>query len=88
MKASDAKAVEETVNNQIIKPLFNNLFGASNDRPVFRFKLKGVSELQEMAKVVETLDKAGYETDEAVLTEKFGFPIKKKESTEEVQNVD
>jgi len=88
MKASDAKAVEETVNNQIIKPLFNNLFGASNERPAFRFKLKGVSELQEMAKVVETLDKAGYETDDAVLTEKFGFPIKKKESTEEVKNVD
>jgi phage gp29-like protein len=87
MLASDAKAVEETVNNQIIKPLFNNTYGASTSKPVFRFKLKGVSELQEMAKVVETLDKAGYETNEAVLTEKFGFPIKKKEQTEEVQNV-
>lgn len=86
MLASDAKAVEETVNNQIIKPLFENQFGSSNEKPIFRFKLKGVTELQEMAKVVETLDKAGWEIDEKVLTEKLGFPVSKKEQSEEVQN--
>ncbi|HHZ96057.1 MAG TPA: DUF935 family protein [Flavobacteriales bacterium] len=79
MLASDAAAVEETVNTQIIKPLFESNFGASDDSPVFKFRLKGVSELQEMAKVVETLDKAGYETDPQVLSERFGFTINKKE---------
>jgi len=87
MLASDSIAIEETINNQIIKPLFE-FHNFTGDKPRFRFKLKGVSELQEMAKVVETLDKAGYETEEKVLTEKFGLPIKRKEQTEEVQNVD
>ena len=83
MLASDAKAVEETVNNQIIKPLFEATYGASNERPVFRFRLKGVTEVQEMAKVVETLDKAGYEVNEDVLSERFGFKVSKKETQEE-----
>lgn len=86
MLASDTNAVEETVNNQIIKPLFNNNFGSSDNRPRFRFKLKGVDELQAMANVVKTLSEAGLETDLDVLTEKFGFSVIKKDG--DVQNVD
>ena len=90
MLASDAKAVEDTVNNQIIKPLFEATYGASATRPIFRFRLKGVTEISEMSKVVETLDKAGYEIDEAVLSERFGFKVSRKEIVEEEapQNVD
>ena len=80
MLASDAKAVEETVNNQIIKPLYEAQFGHSTQRPQFRFRLKGVTEIAEMSKVVETLDKAGYEISEEVLSERFGFKITKKGS--------
>ncbi len=83
--ASDARAVEETVNTQIIKPLYEATFGASNSLPKFRFNLKGIQEINEMAKAVETLDKAGYEVDEQTLSEKFGFKVTKK--TEEVTNV-
>jgi phage gp29-like protein len=83
--ASDARAVEETVNTQIIKPLYEATFGASNNIPKFRFNLKGIQEINEMAKAVETLDKAGYEVDEQTLSEKFGFKVTKK--TEEVTNV-
>ena len=36
-----------------------------------------------MSKVVETLDKAGYEIPEEVLSERFGFKITKKEVVEE-----
>jgi len=80
--ASDAKAHEETVNDQIIKPLFEGEFGLSDVKPRFRFKLKGVSELQEMATVVKTLDEAGYETYIDVLSEKFGFTITRKDVQE------
>lgn len=80
MLASDARAVEETVNNQIIKPLFEGTFGQSNTMPVFKFRLKGVSELQEMANVVKTLDEAGYQINTDVLGERLGLDvIKKKE---------
>ena len=87
MLASDSASIEETVNNQIIKPLFENL-GYTGEQPRFRFKLKGVSELIEMANVLKTISEAGYEAEEATLSEKFGFKITKKESIEEVQNVD
>ena len=79
MLASDAKAVEETVNNQILKPLFEGMFGLSDSKPHFRFKLKGVDELQAMATVVKTLSEAGLETYLDVLAEKFGFVILKKD---------
>lgn len=81
--ASDAKAVEETVNDQIIKPLFEGEFGLSEEKPRFRFKLKGVDEIQALATAVKTLGEAGYEVDLDVLSEKFGFGIIKKDSTEE-----
>lgn len=89
MLASDANAVEETVNNQIIKPLFDQN-GFTGRKPRFRFKLKGVTELAEMAKVVETLSKAGYEIEEEALTEKFGFKVSKivEESEETVSTED
>ena len=87
MLASDANAVEETVNNQIVKPLFDNM-GFTGTKPRFRFKLKGVTELTEMSKVVETLFKAGYEVPEDTLSERFGFKVNKKELTEETEDVD
>lgn len=84
MLASDAKAVEETVNNQIIKPLYEATYGISQTMPKFKFRLKGVSELQEMANVVKTLNEAGYTVDIDTLAERFGFSIQKKD--EETQN--
>ncbi|MEE9352370.1 MAG: DUF935 family protein [Thiotrichaceae bacterium] len=80
MLASDANAVEATINNQIIKPLFEAAFGFSDSIPVFRFRLKGVSEIQEMATVVKTLDEGGWEVSQEVLSERLGFPVTKKES--------
>lgn len=88
MLASDAKAVEETVNTQIIKPLYEATYGASNNRPVFRFRLKGLTEITEMSKAIETLDKAGYEVDDKTLSERLGFKVTKKGvSEQETSNV-
>lgn len=79
MLASDARAVEETVNTQIIKPLYEATYGSASDKPVFRFRLKGATELQEMANVVKTLSEAGYEAEQETLSERFGFKITKRE---------
>jgi len=86
MLASDAKAVEDTVNSQIIKPLFEATYGASNSRPVFRFRLKGVTEINDMAKAIETLDRAGFTVEEKILSERLGFKVIKK-PTQEIKNV-
>ena len=82
MLASDARAVEETVNSQIIKPLYEATYGSAPDKPVFRFRLKGATELQEMATVVKTLSEAGYEAEEETLSERFGFKVTKIEEGE------
>ena len=76
--ASDARAIEETVNNQIIKPLYEANFGQNDERPIFRFRLKTTAELQEMANVVKTLDEAGYEISFSDLNTRFGLEITKK----------
>ena len=86
MLASDANAVEATINNQIIKPLFEAAFGFSDSVPVFRFRLKGVTEIQEMANVVKTLDEGGWEVSQDVLSERLGFPVTKKEVTQDGNN--
>ena len=78
MLASDANAVESTVNTQIIKPLFEAAFGLSDSIPFFRFRLKGVAEIQEMANVVKTLDEANFEVSAEVLSERLGFQVTKK----------
>lgn len=79
MLASDANAVESTINNQIIKPLFEAAFGFSDSVPLFRFRLKGVTEIQEMANVVKTLDEGGWEVSQETLSERLGFPVTKKQ---------
>ncbi len=78
--ASDARAIEETVNNQIIKPLFEAQYGPEEDRPVFRFRLKSTSELKEMADIVKTLSEAGYEISEEDLNSRFGMRVIKRET--------
>jgi phage gp29-like protein len=79
MLASDANAVEATINNQIIKPLFEAKYGFSESIPQFRFRLKGVSEIKEMADIVKTLDEGGWEVSQDILSERLGFPVTKKE---------
>jgi len=86
MLASDANAVEATVNNQIITPLFQATFGKSDSMPIFRFRLKGVTEIQEMATVVKTLDEGGWEVSQEVLSERLGFPVTKKEDSQDVND--
>jgi hypothetical protein len=79
MLASDANAVEETVNNQIIKPLLVAAFGISEGKiPRFRFRLKGVTEVQAMANVIKTLDEAGWAVSPSTLSERLGFAVTKK----------
>jgi len=75
MLASDANAVEATINNQIIKPLFEAKFGFSDSVPQFRFRLKGVSEIQEMANVLKTLMEAGKTVDNDIISERLGFQV-------------
>jgi len=81
---ADVKAVEETVNNQVIKPLMAAQPGMSKDElPRFRFVTKGVDELTQFATFTKTLSEAGYEVDLKDLQHKTGLKITKKE----VQNV-
>jgi phage gp29-like protein len=75
MLASDAKSVESTVNNQIIKPLYEATYGRSVKRPVFRFRLKGVTEVQELANVLKTLKEAGKTVSNDIISERLGFTV-------------
>jgi len=75
MLASDANAVEATINNQIIKPLFEHAFGFSDSIPQFRFRLKGVTEIQEFAVVLKTLKEAGKTVDNDIISERLGFKV-------------
>tara|TARA_R110002020_G_scaffold125388_3_gene282598 strand:+ start:1038 stop:2267 length:1230 start_codon:yes stop_codon:yes gene_type:complete len=90
MLASDANAVEETVNNQIIKPLWeaSPQSTGSNTAPVFRFRLKGVAELQEMANVLKTLKEAGKTVPNEVISERMGLPIEDIEEGNETEAVE
>ncbi len=75
MLASDANAVEATINNQIIKPLFEAAFGFSDSIPTFRFRLKGVTEIQEFAVVLKTLKEAGKTVSNDIISERVGFKV-------------
>lgn len=78
--ASDALAVENTVNTQIIKPLAVALWGENiDDVPEFKFNLKGTAEQQAIATMVETLDKSGFTVSDEELSVKLGFKVDKKE---------
>jgi phage gp29-like protein len=79
--ASDAVAVEETINTQIIAPLINANFGASTPKPKFKFKFKGVQDMLDIASLIKNLGDAGYEMDAKQISEKLGMDIKKKEVT-------
>ncbi len=76
--SSDTRSIEETVNNQIIKPLFEAKYGTEEERPFFRFRTKTNTELQEMANFVKVLGEAGYEVDRKDLSRRFGLTIKEK----------
>tara|TARA_R110002020_G_scaffold35123_4_gene106171 strand:- start:5607 stop:6827 length:1221 start_codon:yes stop_codon:yes gene_type:complete len=80
--ASDARAIEETVNNQIIKPLFEGNYGSEADRPVFRFRLKSTAELKEMAEIVKLLSESGYEISDEDLNSRLGMRVIKREDAE------
>ena len=78
--SADALAVEETINNQIIKPLMIATYGDDMlDMPKFKFILKGVDDLQAQADVIKTLSDAGYEVNAKDLSEKLGFRVFKKD---------
>jgi phage gp29-like protein len=77
---ADALAVEQTVNNQIIKPLMFATYGKDlTDMPVFKFVLKDVADLQAQADVIKTLSDAGYEVNAMDLSSKLGFRVFKKD---------
>ena len=80
--ASDARAIEETVNNQIIKPLFEGNYGSEAERPIFRFRLKSTAELKEMADIIKSLSDAGYEISEEDLNSRFGMRVTKRQDSE------
>lgn len=83
MLARDAKTVEETVNDQIIKPLHTQIYGESDNRPKFRFRLKGTQELKEIADILKTLNEAGKTISNDVLSERMGLPVQDLNSSEE-----
>ncbi len=85
--ASDALAVENTVNTQIIKPLAVALWGENiDDVPIFRFNLKGTGEQQAIAQLVATLKDAGYGVTAGELSAKLGFEVTEitQESNQEI----
>ncbi len=86
--ASDALAVENTVNTQIIKPLAVALWGESvDDVPVFRFNLKGTGEQQAIADLVGTLKSAGYGVTAKELSAKLGFEVTELEEPQNMENL-
>lgn len=81
--AADTKAVQETINNQIIKPLMEANFGSSAERPVFRFITKGIDELNAIATMTKTFKEAGYSVDLEELAKKTGLRITKDEAVQD-----
>ena len=78
--SADALAVEETVNNQIIKPLMIATYGDDmTDMPKFKFNLKNSTDIQDIANIIKTLSDAGYEVNSAELSSKLGFRVFKKD---------
>ena len=75
MLASDAIAVEATVNDQIIKPLCEAIYGSSEGMPRFRFRLKGVTELNEYATFAKTMSEAGLQIDIEEFSERIGMVV-------------
>mgnify|MGYP003149025718 CR=1 FL=1 len=74
--SADALAVEETVNNQIIKPLMIATYGDDlKDMPQFKFNLKNSSDIQDIANIVKTLSEAGYSVNREDLENKIGIRI-------------
>ena len=81
--ASDALAVENTINTQIIKPLAIALWGENiDDIPQFRFNLKGTGEQQAIADLVSTLDASGFAVTDQELSFALGFKVTKKEEAQ------
>tara|TARA_R110002153_G_scaffold207077_6_gene359966 strand:- start:3737 stop:4930 length:1194 start_codon:yes stop_codon:yes gene_type:complete len=86
--SSDALAVEQTVNNQIIKPLMFATYGEDmKDMPVFKFILKGLDETQAQANIIKTLDEAGFEVNAKELSARLGFRVFKKDMREDIKKV-
>jgi len=86
MLASDANAVEGTINDQIIKPLVEAIWGDTVDMPKFRFRLKGVSELNEYANLAKTLNDAGLSINLDELSDRMGMNVSKLLSNNEDTN--
>ena len=73
---ADALAVEQTVNNQIIKPLMFATYGKDlTDMPVFKFILKSTADVQAQVDIVKGLKDAGYEVNAKDLSKKLGFRV-------------
>ena len=84
--SADALAVEQTVNNQIIKPLMFATYGEDmEDMPVFKFILKGLDETQAQVNIVKTLDEAGFEVNAKELSARLGFRVFKKDMKEDIK---
>ena len=77
MLASDAIAVQATVNDQIIKPLCMAIYGNTDNMPVFKFRLKGVSEMKEYADLAKTLKESGFEIQPDELSMRMGIDVTK-----------
>ena len=78
--SADALAVEETVNNQIIKPLIIATYGDDmTDMPRFKFNLQNSNDIQDIANIIKTLSDAGYEVNSGELSSKLGFRVFKKD---------
>ncbi len=80
--ASDALAIEETVNSQIIKPLIEASFdGDMSSMPYLKFNLEGYDEVQAQVNIIKTLSDAGYEVNAKDLSDALGFRVFKKDFT-------
>jgi len=75
---ADCAAVADTINSQVATPwtLFN--YGPGAPVPVVGFECAPPEDLQAFATIVKTLSDAGFEADEAEMSERFGLKLKRK----------
>ena len=80
---SDARTIENVINEQIVKPLIKFNFGDSSDIPKFKFDMKTADEVDQVANIAAKLSGAGYEIDPKQLSGMLGVPVVRKEATKE-----
>jgi phage gp29-like protein len=75
---ADAKALQRTINMQLVRPLVEFNFGPDAGLPAFRFRHEAEEDLREVAETYRTISQMGVEVPAEFVYERFGIPMPEK----------